>query len=364
MQQPGFLGSTSYAAVFTEGESQIGLDTDDVHPAVVPASSPEDALVKEGAAVLALLSDFPVYEPFLEQWLDYARGIALTSPFIPQCLISIKSDLYNPFVRAKSGRALLYASEMLFKNSSKPLKMPSNMTFQQYHTLFTGENLRWEAIGMVFAAVGLSASIMVAADATLELTKTASTDKRSLAHRMLEASDSCIAFLEQTGHLNDPQMWLIYENFLLMSQIVGDSSYRVWRRLGDLSTTVFALGLHQEIKTSPDVPFWLAEIRKRCFATVYAVDKLMATFVGRPPRISRRYCSIQVPLDIEVADLALSDEDLNLKLSQLDADGWYHDGTMRRSAYMRTFLVTSRIREDILEISLGPEAENTLELGQ
>ena len=64
------------------------------------------------------------------------------------------------------------------------------------------------------------------------------------------------------------------------------------------------------------------------------------------------------------ADLALSDEDLGTKLGQLDSDGWYHDGTMRRSAYMRTFLITSRIREDILEVSLGPEAENTLELGQ
>jgi hypothetical protein len=283
---------------------------------------------------------------------------------MPQCLLSIKRDLYDPFVKAKSGLALLHASEMLFKNSSKPLKMPLNMTFRQYHTLFTGENLRWEAIGMLFTAVGLSASIMLAADATLELTKISSMDKRSLAHRMLDASDTCIAFCEESGHLNDPGMWLIYENFLLMSLVNGDSNYRVWRRLGDLSTTIFALGLHQEIKTSPEVPFWLAEIRKRCFATTYAVDKLMATFVGRPPRISRRYCSIQIPLDIEIADLALSDEDLNHKLSQLDPDGWYHDGVMRRSAYMRTFLVTSRIREDILEISLGPEAENTLELGQ
>jgi chromatin structure-remodeling complex subunit RSC3/30 len=149
-----------------------------------------------------------------------------------------------------------------------------------------------------------------------------------------------------------------------MTLVVGDSNYRVWRRLGDLSTTVFTLGLHQEIKVSPEVPFWLAEIRKRCLATTYAVDKLMATFVGRPPRISRRYCSIQAPLDIEIADLALSDEELNVKLNQLDPDGWYHDGTMRRSAYMRTFLVISRIREDILEISLGPEAENILEIGQ
>lgn len=342
----------------------MASEHDEAQPAVVSTSSPEDALVQEGASILTLLSDLPSYEPFIEQWLEYARGIALIAPFVPQCLISVKRDLYDPFVKAKSGRALLHASEMLFKNSAKPLKMPPNMTFQQYHTLFTGANLRWEAIGMLFTAVGLSASYMLVTDASLELTKTASIDQRSLAHRMLEASDTCIAFCEQSGHLNDPGMWLIYENFLLMTLVVGDSNYRVWRRLGDLSTTVFALGLHQEIKVSPEVPFWLAEIRKRCLATTYAVDKLMATFVGRPPRISRRYCSIQLPLDIEIADLALSDEELNVKLSQLDPDGWYHDSTMRRSAYMRTFVLTSRIREDILEISLGPEAENILEIGQ
>ena len=331
---------------------------------MVPATSLEGTLVKEGVAVLALLTDLPTYEPFIEHWLDYARGIALIAPFMPQCMASVKRDLYEPCVKARSERALLQASELLSKNSSKPLKLPPNMNFRQYHTLFTGENLRWEAVGMLFTAVGLSASTMLATDATLVVTKAASIDKRGLAHRMLEASDASIAFCEQTGHLNDPGMWLTYENFLLMSLVIGDSSYRLWRRLGDLSTTVFALGLHQEIKTSAEVPFWLAEIRKRCFATVYGIDKLMATFVGRPPRISRRYCSIQVPLDIEMADLALSDEDLGTKLGQLDSDGWYHDGTMRRSAYMRTFLITSRIREDILEVSLGPEAENTLELGQ
>ena len=31
---------------------------------------------------------------------------------------------------------------------------------------------------------------------------------------------------------------------------------------------------------------------------------------------------------------------------------------------MRTFLITSRIREDILEISLGPDTGDTYEIGQ
>ena len=229
--QPGFLGSTSYAAVFTESQNQIGLDADQEngelhqpHSDPTVSSPGKDALIKEGAAVLALLSDFPIYGPFIDQWLDYARGLALIAPFMPECMASIKRDLYDPFVKAKSGRALLHASEMLFTNGAKPMKMDPGMTFRQYHTLFTGDNLRWEALGMVFTAVGLSCSIMLAADTTVDFPRTGTVDKRALAHRMLEASDASIAFCEQTGHLNDPGMWLIYENFLLMSLVIGDSS--------------------------------------------------------------------------------------------------------------------------------------------
>ncbi len=236
--QPGFLGSTSYAAVFTESQTQIGLDADQdngelqhTHSDPTASSLGKDALIKQGAAVLALLSDFPLYGPFIDQWLDYARGLALIAPFMPECMASIKRDLYDPFVKAQSGRALLHASEMLFTNGAKPMKMDPGMTFRQYHTLFTGENLRWEALGMLFTAVGLSCLIMLAADTTVDSPQTGTFDKRTLAHRMLEASDASIAFCEQTGHLNDPGMWLIYENFLLMSLAIGDSSKSSWSNM-------------------------------------------------------------------------------------------------------------------------------------
>ena len=229
-EQPGFLGSTSYAAVFTENSSQIGLDADHEVDGVQldhsSSPSPEhEKRVKEGAALLGLLSEFHRFEPFVEQWLDYARGLALIAPYMPACMASIKRDLYDPFVRARSGKALLAASEMLFKNSARPLKLEPHMSFMDYPTLFTGPNLRWEAVGMLFTAVGLSCSMMIASEAALEYAfKSAQIDKRALAHRMLEASDASIAFCEQTGQLNDPVMWLIYENFLLMTLVIGDSS--------------------------------------------------------------------------------------------------------------------------------------------
>ena len=50
---------------------------------------------------------------------------------------------------------------------------------------------------------------------------------------------------------------------------------------------------------------------------MYAVDKLMATFVGRPPRISRRYCSVQVPLDLEISGRSIMSRIMTIPLMKV-----------------------------------------------
>ena len=45
------------------------------------------------------------------------------------------------------------------------------------------------------------------------------------------------------------------------------------------------------------MPFWLAQLRKRTFAIVHAIDRQAATFLGRPPTVNYRYCSNEPPLN-------------------------------------------------------------------
>ena len=126
---------------------------------------------------------------------------------------------------------------------------------------------------------------------------------------------------------------------------------------------MFALGLHQEIKMSSEVPFWLVESRRKALGDAYAVDKMICTFVGRPPRISKRYCTIEAPLDIHVRDYDLEDEELRNKLSELDASGWrYKTPHVEMSYHTRSLLFSSLIREEILELSLGPYQENIYDI--
>ncbi|KAJ5807319.1 hypothetical protein N7447_010775 [Penicillium robsamsonii] len=60
---------------------------------------------------------------------------------------------------------------------------------------------------------------------------------------------------------------------------------------GDVASSLFALGYHEKIDEGVhNIPSFLAELRRACFARIYAADKSLAIFLGRPPRIVKDYC--------------------------------------------------------------------------
>lgn len=135
--------------------------------------------------------------------------------------------------------------------------------------------------------------------------------------------------------------------------------YRVWQKLGDLSTIVYAFGLHQSDKDfEEDFPFFLVEIRKRVMVCAYAIDKELATSLGRPPRICSRYCSILPPLDISYETIVLSRSEGERALQNLDANGWNTEGNFTVGVRLRVVLLTSLLRESILELSLSPTTQH------
>ncbi|KAK3063144.1 hypothetical protein LTS18_002648 [Coniosporium uncinatum] len=125
------------------------------------------------------------------------------------------------------------------------------------------------------------------------------------------------------------------------------------RRCGELISSALALGLHENIQPSASIPFFLAELRKRAFASAYGDDKIASIFLGRPPRLSHRYCVIQAPLDLHEDELLSEGAELQSALNGLDADGWNKAGLVRRCGWVRVGLRSNIIREDILELSLG-----------
>ncbi|KIL85386.1 hypothetical protein FAVG1_11342 [Fusarium avenaceum] len=196
----------------------------------------------------------------------------------------------------------------LLANTRKPIVMHRGMSPQEFLAQMLEKNLRWESLGIFFIAAARAAY-----DITC-FTPLYSTHEQR--HRLIKTltyiGDCCLETCIELDCLNDLQLVLQYENFIVHSQVDGDQSYHSWRRIGDVASSFFALGYHERVEGT-NIPPFIIELRKACFARIYAADKSLAVFLGRPPRIVKDYCYFKIPSNIE------------------DVWGISHDGTNRNS---------------------------------
>jgi hypothetical protein len=111
--------------------------------------------------------------------------------------------------------------------------------------------------------------------------------------------------------------------------------------------------LHQEIKVDDRTPFFMAELRKRLFICAYSNDKFDAAFDGRPPRLTRHYCRLQLPFDLTDIQTMSHGQELEAAVNELDEDSWNQRDTVGRSTFARLSASSALITEEILELSLG-----------
>lgn len=78
-------------------------------------------------------------------------------------------------------------------------------------------------------------------------------------------------------------------------QPINEPGYHSWRRIGDVISSTFALGYHEDLEAKPQAPPFLTELRKTAYARIYSADKNLAIFLGRPPRMSKRFCHLHLP---------------------------------------------------------------------
>jgi hypothetical protein len=123
--------------------------------------------------------------------------------------------------------------------------------------------------------------------------------------------------------------------------------------LNHASSALFADGLHETVKERQKLPFFIINLRQQIFARIYGSDISFAVFLGRPPRVSKRFCFTNMPLDVSEDTYYMTGNDLDQELQQLDRAGWNIVGLINRSATIRWSMITSTILEDTLETLLG-----------
>ncbi|KAJ5582467.1 hypothetical protein N7535_001087 [Penicillium sp. DV-2018c] len=289
---PGYLGSSSHAAIFKhitpEGDHGLGS-----HQAVPEALHSDlfgdNHLVLQGADILKhLLTTYKLsaMRDLVMFWLVKGANLALAEPFVNECAQSV-SQL---FTYHDDNWHLIYARRLM-QNSAQPLQFNDTTDLAEFSAQFLDHNARWETLGIFFAAVS-RATIDIAFFPSLYTTEQEQYTLRRLCTKLC---DFALEISLSLDCLNDLQLIMQYENFIVHSYVDGDQSYHSWRKLGDAISSTFALGYHENIETKPNIPPCLKELRKTAFARIYSADKNIAIFLGRPPRMNKRFCHFQIP---------------------------------------------------------------------
>ncbi|PNP38578.1 hypothetical protein TGAMA5MH_09659 [Trichoderma gamsii] len=310
------------------------------------------SLIREGENLLQLLLDHyshPDLEELVHNWYTDLGDSPVGGPLAKAAWRAVQSNLQSLHSSRLLNR-LQATSRDIFDHTSRPLNMPTTAADGALEKELCA--IRWETVGMYFALIG-----MVLASAKNLSTSFSGrqrfSDRKATSSDAFDACLRCEALCNRVGQMNDLSVWLAVLATTLSTWCFGDDSCQAWRLMGNLSSAIFALNYHKGFQDDMNVPTYLVELRKRAVALSYELDKSLATFVGRPPRLNRNYCTIELPLDLSDSAIVGSAELLELQISRLDGNGWNKDMTVHPASRQRAIVWLSSIREEVLELSLG-----------
>ncbi|KAK1142145.1 hypothetical protein N8T08_008071 [Aspergillus melleus] len=351
---PGYLGSTSFSAVLAEHPSELSFELPANNVAFGPSTRVVDPIrLQSGIDILKLLSEFSICDSLIRKFYSRTLCVVIPAVMIEAIMQSVRGILGGLGFTGAMDSQIQDLAHQIFQNTSRPVAVNATMTVSDYCALFTGRNLRWEAVGIMFATSGIA--LMSTPDTDPDIVQVAadSQAKDRLRAQIVDASSTCLSFCDQAASVSELLGFCQYNDVMLRTQQFGDSSYQAWRRLGDLSATVYAAGVHQDSGQTDDSPFFLRQWRRTFFASAFYADKCIATFVGRPPLINYRYCTLTPPLDINEDVLIAGGDNLTRAISELDTNGWGSQRNSYRAAVIRLRFILATFREEALEIALG-----------
>jgi hypothetical protein len=224
-----YLGSTSYASVFAED----GPLPDTVHqqPSERMSATPSSVSSRStgtrhcqigvGHAVVSRLLPFLFFEKSLQMCFDDGFSSA---PFIGPLILSLLPQLGQDVQRLTAPGAdiaSMYAE--ITRNTARPLKIPPDMLPSDYHTAMTGDNLRWEILGIVLMIAACNAQYLHEDDSLFVLEDGSKIEKEIFIEDMIQATNDCISLCQAHGAVSDIMVWLLYGNMHLISCFYGDN---------------------------------------------------------------------------------------------------------------------------------------------
>ncbi|KAH6604513.1 hypothetical protein Trco_006220 [Trichoderma cornu-damae] len=246
-------------------------------------------------------------------------------------------------------------AEMICNNSAQPLRDVDDP--QQWMDQFSGKNLRWESIGLIGG----------------HLERLANTINSFWPYHVGwipgEGSDDpsrtyvnyCIDLARHFSEGNPVLLDLHRRRTILVSLLDGDAASSCWYSHSAAVSMVTFMGLHALEKEIPYTPTLCSENNRRLVAQIFTTDKNCVAFSGRPPLLSRRYCSTPLPLDIGDEDLVADEATLQKAVQELDERGWNTRGAIYPATLIRARRMFAAILEEVMEVASGYRVSLTLD---
>ncbi|KAF4550415.1 Hypothetical protein D9617_17g046830 [Elsinoe fawcettii] len=358
----GFLGKTAFSAVFTDNQRSLGIEDEEPERSSSPSLiSPER--IHQGAEVLHYLRNMQLFQKLFARWFRAADGITIVKPVYGVWMEGIVETFGDLLANHQSLHDLYPLSELVWRNTEKTVPIDGNTTAREWALLHTGQNLRWDTIGALLSGASIVALDLSDWDPALAEVTSIANDRRDFTERIKEAMELTLEFCRELESITDLYLCVLFETVLVIESMKGDTHFQAWVRIGEVINTCIHLGMHQEKRQDEHTPFFVNETRIRMFDMLYGHDKSLSTFLGRPPRLSHRYCVLQLPLDLSDEELFTDGIELQQAIAKLD-NGWNTQGQVHRSTWRRVWAAHAQLREDILEVALGTNVQDLLQRGQ
>ncbi|TLD17301.1 uncharacterized protein PgNI_00180 [Pyricularia grisea] len=376
---PGYLGPTSFSAVFREAQGHLSpapapvSNADGRYPAGAPPRHAEAPFPHRTSPckldrAVSLLQSLPN--------LKTARllaeiNISPMDAWVRPAAVHMMESMYAVFFGSCDDGAdsshpivdLRAMAELIFANTATTLKEDVDDP-AAWMASFSGKTMRWESVGEIFVIFAFGALELNASNnwehfrASVAGTALEGREGRAIAIGWKECAAKCAEFCkdEQPSSL---LLSLYHKNIVLESMDSGDTSLRSFTLCAEAVALCHYLGMHVDPGAGEDGGGKItasAEARRRACWGIFTIDKIGAICTGRPPLFNRRYISTRMPLDVSDEDLLLPQDQFEEAVRlKLDENGWNRNREkLGPVKYVRARIPMIVIRDEILELALGP----------
>ncbi|KAH7144273.1 hypothetical protein B0J13DRAFT_475194 [Dactylonectria estremocensis] len=361
---PGYLGFTSHSTIFEETRYSLSLlrvpDTDQDCDQGSTGKSRQNIHFRDLSspireACLYVLQHLPGQSNELMVFHNDPYELEGWSHIAVSRIVHSLEETFNG-QHALGEAELELVAERLCNNSTRPLR-DIHTSPDEWMDQFCGSNLRWESIGLLWPYLERISDCL---DALRSRHLDWIPGKRS-ADKALACLGYCIEISRSFNEGNDLLLDLCRRKATLESILIGDASLQCWNSHGMTASMMTFLGAHAQQAVKPYKPSLCSENKRRIFAEIFNSDKFTVSFTGRPPLVTRRYCSTPLPLDLRDEDLTADEATLMAAVNALDERGWNTKGELHPATLVRGRYMIATVMDELVDAALDTTTTVTID---